>query len=139
MPKFPEFIIKSTAPTERLNIPGPIASPNVLFEHVFSDWDYVVFLTQALMDAKLIDQQTLTSANDIFDEVYLAMEDLISIESWEFYHRYVYQRDMFCYEGLDRLIKEMRRKKTYALRYKVTWKNVVDKIVELVTEAQRNS
>ena len=133
--KYPEFIIKSNAPTKRLNIPGSIAAPNVLFKHDFNDWDYVVFLTQALYDAKLIDHETLTSANDIFNEVYLAMEDLIGIESWEFFHRYCYQRDMFCYAGLHRLKKEMRRKNTYALQYKVTWKNVADKIMELVENA----
>ena len=139
MSKFPEFIIMPTAPTERLNIPGPIAEPNILFKHFFSDWDYVVFLTQALMDAKLIDQQTLTSANDIFDEVYLAMEDLIHIESWEFFHRYCFERDWFSYEGLDELVEEITSGYTYALGLDVTWQDVADKIVELVNEAKGKS
>lgn len=139
MQKFPEFIIKSTAPTERLNIPGPIAAPNVLFEHVFSDWDYVVHLTQGLREADLIDDETLTSANDIFDDVYLAMEDLIRIESWEFFHRYCFERDWFSYEGLDELVEEITSGYTYALSLDITWQDVADKIVELVNEAQRNS
>jgi len=139
MQKFPEFIIKSTAPTERLNIPGAIAEPTALFEHTFSDWDYVVNLTQGLREANLIDDETLTSANDIYDTVYNELQELIKVDSWEFHYRYCYERDLFCYEGLDQLVEEITGGYTYALGFVGTWQDVADKIVELVTEAQRNS
>ena len=135
MSKSPEFIIKSTAPTERLNVPGAIAEPTILFEHSFSDWDYVVNLTQALKEAELIDDKTVTSANDIYDRVYVAMENLIHFNSWEFHYRYCYQRDCFCYEGLDQLVEEITSNNPFALHLGITWKDVADKIVELIEEA----
>lgn len=115
----------------------PQKQPTVLYSEEFTTEQYSGAIARALSEAELLDPDDQDDAEyALYEEVYDVISNMFSWSEENFYYRYIRTMDPYSEDNLYLLVDEITQNDTSILKEGLTWEDVRDAIVTVISENQ---